>query len=132
MVAPNQPGIANNLNNDYPSNLTITQSIDRIDENIGDKIKLFGRYYYQDLTFVNGTNFASNASNGPTNSRNYAFGYTQVITPRLINDLHFGVNKLIAENLNYWYTAGLKNAGTSLGIPGFTGDTLYNNPGVAG
>jgi hypothetical protein len=130
MVAPNQPGIANNLNNDYPSDLTITQSIDRIDENIGDKVKLFGRYYYQDLTFINGSNFAANASNGPTNSRNYAFGYTQVITPRLINDLHFGVNKLIAENLNYWYTAGLKNAGTSLGIPGFTGDTLYNNPGV--
>src|SRR6202012_741908 len=57
MVAPNQPGTANNINNDYPSDLTITQSIDRIDENIGDKIKLFGRYYYQDLTFVNGSTF---------------------------------------------------------------------------
>jgi hypothetical protein len=130
MVAPNLPGIANNLNNAYPSELVINQSIDRVDENIGEKIKLFFRYYYQDLTFVNGSNFATNASNGPTNSRNYAFGYTHIITPSLVNDLHFGVNKLISDNLNYWYTNGLKNAGTELGIPGFTGDTLYSNPGV--
>ncbi|HTZ60876.1 MAG TPA: TonB-dependent receptor [Acidobacteriaceae bacterium] len=130
MVPPNLSGIANNLNNAYPSELIIKQSIDRVDENIGEKVKLFVRYYYQDLTFVNGSNFAANASNGPTNSRNYAFGYTHIITPRLVNDLRFGVNKLIAENLNYWYTAGLKDAGTNLGIPGFKGDTLYNNPGV--
>ena len=130
MVAPNLGGIANNLNNSYPSNLIIKQSIDRVDENIGEKIKLFGRYYWQNLTFVSGTPFAANASNGPTNSRNYAFGYTHILSPRLVNDIYLGVNKLIAENLNYWYSAGLNNAGTSLGIPGFNGDTLYGNPGV--
>ena len=130
MVAPNLSGTANNLNNSYPSDLIIKQSIDRVDENIGDKIKLFARYYWQDLTFISGTSFAANQSSGPTNSRNYAFGYTHILSPRLVNDVHFGVNKLVAENLNYWYTAGLKNAGTSLGIPGFTGDTQYGNPGV--
>jgi hypothetical protein len=130
MVAPNISGISNNLNDSYPSELIIKQSIDRIDENIGDKVKLFGRYYWQDLTFVSGSNFPANASNGPTNSRNYAFGYTHILTPSIVNDLHFGVNKLVAENLNYWYTAGQKSAGTNLGIPGFTADTLYNNPGV--
>ncbi len=130
MVPPNLAGIASNLNNSYPSQLQITQSIDRVDENIGQNIKLFFRYYYQDLTFLAGTNFPANASNGPTNSRNYAFGYTHLITQNLINDLRFGVNKLIAENLNYWYSAGLRSAGTDLGIPGFKGDTLYNNPGV--
>ena len=130
MVAPNLGGIANNLNNSYPSNLIIKQSIDRIDENIGEKIKLFGRYYWQNLTFVSGTSFPANASNGPTNSRNYAFGYTHIISPSLVNDIYLGVNKLVAENLNYWYSAGLTSAGTSLGIPGFNGDTQYGNPGV--
>ena len=132
MVAPNTnlTGYQNNLSNAYPSDLTITQSIDRVDENIGEKVKLYFRYYYQDLTFVNGSNSAANASNGPTNSRNYAIGYTHMISPSLVNDFHVGVNKLIAENLNYWYSAGLKNAGTSLGIPGFTADTQYGNPGV--
>ena len=130
MITPNLPGISNNLNNSYPSDLIIKQSIDRVDENIGEKVKLFGRYYWQDLTFISGTSFPANASNGPTNSRNYAFGYTHILTPRLVNDLHFGVNKLISENLNYWYNAGLKDAGTSLGIPSFNGDTTYGNPGV--
>ena len=130
MVAPNLTGISNNLNDSYPSDLIIKQSLDRVDENIGDKIKLFVRYYWEDLTFISGTSFAANASNGPTNSRNYAFGYTHILTPRLVNDLHFGVNKLVAENLNYWYAAGLKDAGTQLGISGFTGDTQYGNPGV--
>ena len=132
MVAPNTnlTGTSSNLNNSYPSTLAITQSVDRVDENIGEKVKLYFRYYYQDLTFINGSNFAANASNGPTNSRNYAFGYTHLISPRLVNDFHVGANKLIAENLNYWYTAGLTSAGTSLGIPGFTADTQYGNPGV--
>ena len=130
MVAPNQSGFSNNLNNTYPSDLIIKQSLDRVDENIGQNTKLFFRYYWEDLTFVSGTSFPANASSGPTNQRNYAIGYTQIITPRLVNDFHFGVNKLIAENLDYWYTAGLKDAGTKLGIPNFTGDTQYNNPGV--
>ena len=130
MVGPNGPGIANNLNNAYPSDLIIKQSIDRIDENIGDKVRLFGRYYWQDLSFVSGASFAANASSGPTNTRNWAFGYTHTLTPSLVNDLYLGINTVVAENLNYWYTNGLKSAGTQLGIPGFTGDTQYNNPGV--
>ena len=123
-------GISSNLNTSFPSNLVIKQSIDRVDENIGQNIKLFVRYYFENLTFLSGTAFPANASNGPTNQRNYAFGYTHILTPTLVNDLHVGINKLIAENLNYWYTAGLKDAGTKLGIPGFTGDTQYGNPGV--
>jgi hypothetical protein len=50
--------------------------------------------------------------------------------PALVNDFHFGVNKLLSNNLNYWITNNLKNAGTSLGIPGFNFDTQYSNPGI--
>jgi hypothetical protein len=32
--------------------------------------------------------------------------------------------------LNYWAENNLKNAGTSLGIPGFNFDTVYGNPGI--
>lgn len=130
MVAPNLSGVSNNLNNSYPSNTIIEQTLDRVDENIGSNIKLFFRAYWENLTFVSGTSFAANASNGPTRQRNYSIGYTHIISQHLVNDLNLGVNKLIAENLNYWYTAGLKDAGTQLGIPGFTADTTYGNPGV--
>jgi Carboxypeptidase regulatory-like domain len=129
-VAGSQNGTLNNLNISYPTNVSITQSLDRIDENIGEHVRLFGRLHWQNLSIVNGTVLPSGSSFGPTNSRNYAFGYTHVITPSLVNDFHFGVNKLISNNLNYWAENDLKNAGTNLGIPGFNFDTKYNNPGI--
>lgn len=130
MVSPNLPGISNNLNTSYPSDLIIKQSIDRVDENVGENIKLFARYYWQNLTFIAGSQFPANASSGPTNSRNYALGYTHILSSRLVNEFHIGVNKLISENLNSWYSSGQSAAGTNLGIPGFTSDTTSHNPGV--
>ncbi len=133
-VAPNvagtQNGTLNNLANSYPTDLTISQSLDRIDENIGEHVRLFGRLHWQNLQVVAGTILPDNSSFGPTDSRNYAFGYTHVISPTLVNDFHFGVNKLLSNNLNYWTQNNLKNAGTSLGIPGFNFDTVYGNPGI--
>ncbi|MFT4111360.1 carboxypeptidase regulatory-like domain-containing protein [Silvibacterium sp.] len=130
MVAPNLSGYANNLNTSYPSDLIIKQSIDRIDENIGEKVKLFFRYYWENLNATAGTPYPANASFVPSHIRNFAIGYTHIITPNLVNDIYLGVNKVLADNLNYWYETGQTNAGTSLGIPGFDADTLYNNPGV--
>jgi Carboxypeptidase regulatory-like domain len=129
-VAGSQNGTLNNLNDSYPTDVSITQSLDRVDETIGEHVRLFGRLHWQNLKVVAGTILPSGSSYGPTDSRNYAFGYTHVITPALVNDFHFGVNKLISNNLNYWAENNLKSAGTSLGIPGFTYDTTYNNPGI--
>ena len=129
-VAGSQNGTLNNLNASYPTDVSITQSLDRIDENIGEHVRLFGRLHWQNLKVVGGTLLPTGSSYGPTNSRNYAFGYTHIISPNLVNDFHFGVNKLISDNLNYWAENNLKNAGTSLGIPGFNFDTLYANPGI--
>jgi hypothetical protein len=133
-IAPNVPGTQNgtlnNYDGSYPTNVSINQSLDRVDENIGEHVRLFGRLHWQNLSIVGGTLLPSGSSYGPTNSRNYAFGYTHILTPTLVNDLHFGVNKLLSNNLNYWVENNLKNAGTSLGIPGFTADTTYNNPGI--
>jgi hypothetical protein len=129
-VAGTQNGTLNNLNASYPTNVSITQSLDRVDENIGEHVRLFGRLHWQNLSIVGGTLLPSGSSYGPTDSRNYAFGYTHVITPSLVNDFHLGVNKLFSNNLNYWSQNNLKSAGTSLGIPGFDFDTKYNNPGI--
>ena len=34
------------------------------------------------------------------------------------------------SSLNYFYTAGLNNAGSQIGITGFDGDVRYANPGI--
>jgi hypothetical protein len=137
MLLPNLPagpgtqnGTQNNIQEYFPANLTISQTLDRVDENIGDKVRLFGRYHFQNINILGGSIFPSSASYGPTNTRNYAFGYTHIITPRLINDFRIGLNTVISNSLNYFAVNNLKNAGTALGIPGFNSDTLYNSPGI--
>src|ERR1700722_6483419 len=72
MLQPNLSGVQNNLQNSFPNNIIITQTLDRVDENIGDKNRLYFRYHWQNITIVNGSNFPINDSYGPTKSRNYA------------------------------------------------------------
>jgi hypothetical protein len=128
---PNIAGINNNLSNVYfPNNLFIAQTLERVDETIGERVRLFGRFHWQDLTYANGNQVPVSGGYGPANSRNYAFGYTHQITPNLVNDFHFGVNQFLTDSLNYWYVNGLTSAGTSLGIPGFNFDTTDNMPGI--
>jgi hypothetical protein len=134
-VAPNtpsttDPAFVNNLNTSFPNNLYITQTLDRIDENIGANVKLFFRYHWQNLTYLAGSQFPANNTYGPTNQRNAAFGYTHILTPNLINDFRIGLNTVISNSLDYWAEQGLTDAGTSLGIPGFTADTQYHSPGI--
>ncbi len=110
---PNVSGITNNLFIIFPNVLFVAQTLERVDENIGEKVKLFARFHWQNLTYENGNAVPVGAGFGPGNSRNYAFGYTHIITPRLVNDFHFGINQFTIDSLNYWYIHGLTNAGTS-------------------
>src|SRR5580693_973439 len=57
MTLPNLSGVQNNLQSSFPNNIVITQTLDRVDENIGDKNRLYFRYHWQNITIVNGANF---------------------------------------------------------------------------
>lgn len=128
---PNASGVTNNLASAvFPSNIWIAQTLDRVDAKVSDKVSLFGRYHWQNLTYQTGNQVPVNSTYGPANSRNFAFGYTHVITPHFINDFHIGFNKLTTNFVNYWYINGPKDAGTQLGIPGFNYDTTTGNPGI--
>jgi Carboxypeptidase regulatory-like domain len=129
--APNVAGVNNNFYNvPYANSLFIRQTLERVDENIGEHIKIFGRFHWQDLTYVNGNEVPVSAGYGPANSRNYVFGYTHILRPTLVNDFRIGLNTFLTDAVNYWYENGLKDAGTSLGIPGFNYDTTQGQPGV--
>ena len=128
---PNIAGINNNLSNVYfPNNIFVAQTLERVDENIGDHVRLFARFHWQNLTYANGNQVPVSGGYGPGNSRNYAIGYTHIITPSIVNDFHIGVNQFLTDSLNYWYVNNLKTAGTDLGIPGFNFDTTDNMPGI--
>ena len=52
---PNLPGLTNNLNIPVAGLFNQDQTLDRVDYNIGEKIRLFGRYDYQNINSVSGS-----------------------------------------------------------------------------
>ena len=127
---PNLAGTVNNFNGTTPATFRKNATLDRLDYNIGEKVRLFLRYTYEKSTSSNGNVVPTTASSAPTVDSNAVFGYTHTIAATLINDLRFGFNKINTNQLNYFYVNGLKSAGTALGIPGFTADTSNSNPGI--
>ncbi len=129
-VKPSQAGITQNFNTVFPSLITSDQTVDRLDQNIGSKIRLFGRYQRQVLAIANGAAIKYNAAEIPATTDNISGGYTHTITPNLVNDFRMGRQALNTNAVNYFYTNGLKDAGTKLGIAGFDADSKSNNPGT--
>lgn len=130
MPLPNLAGTVSNLNSTVPNNYNQDQTLDRVDYNLNDSVRLFGRYSWQKLTFVSGSLAPTANSYSPTTNSNGAFGYTHIITPTFINDFRFGYNKLTTQVLNYFAQNNIAGAGSALGIPGFTADVDSHNPGL--
>ena len=128
--ASNLGGLVNNLNVAVPRTNRYNQTGDRIDHNIGNSIRLYARAQWQSWFGYGGSQVPVNGTSSPTETINYSFGYTHTFTPTLVNDLRVGRNFFKTASLNPFAVAGDATAGTNLGIPGFTGDSAYNNPGI--
>jgi hypothetical protein len=130
-VKPTNPTTpTQNFTTVYPSKNTTDSTIDRIDQNIGDKVRLFFRYQRQDLNIANGAAIPYNAATVPAITDNSSVGYTHTLRSNLINDFRFGRQAINTDSVNYFYVNGIKDAGTKLGIPGFDADSKSNNPGT--
>src|SRR5207249_2589619 len=66
----------------------------------------------------------------PRTNKNWLFGYTHTLRPNLYNDFRIGYHHIDFDTLNQFAVNGQADAGTSLGIPGFNGDTKFGNPGI--
>ena len=127
---PTSSGINNNINGALANNNNTDQTIDRLDQNIGDKVRLFFRWQQQSMNLLAGALNPTGASTSPVDSHNYSVGYTHTITPALVNDMRFGYQFFKTSTLNAFTVNGMNNAGAQLGIPGFDGDVRFANPGV--
>ena len=126
----NLPGTFQNYAGPVANNNNTDQTIDRLDQNIGDKTRLFFRYQRQQENLLSGASNETQNTYVSVYMSNYAIGFTQTLTPNIVNDMRFGRNYFNSPALNYFAVNNLTNAGTALGIPGFTGDTTFNNPGI--
>jgi outer membrane receptor protein involved in Fe transport len=130
MPLPNLSGTVNNYEATFPNNDRYNQTIDRIDQNIGDTTRLYFRYALNNEQYLTGATGPYNYTDLPVATTNWVGGWTQTIAPTVVNDFRVGRQHLTTDALNYWYDKKFTSAGTDLGIPGFTGDTSYGNPGI--
>lgn len=128
MPLPTSPGISNNYLASVLNTNNTNQTIDRIDQSFGERVRLFFRYGWMNTRLTNGSTNPSNGYNQPVKNRNFVIGYTQVISPSLVNDVRFGRQHSTIDSVNFFNTESLADAGTALGIPGFT--TSLANAGL--
>jgi len=129
----NVPGAPLTSNNYAATGSTLSDNstLDRVDQVIGDKIRLFARYDWQNVGYTTLAREPVNNGYGPTIVRNGAVGFTYIITPNLVNDLRGGFNWLKTSSLNSFYLNGPKDADAQLGIPApFGNGEASGNPGL--
>ena len=128
----NLTGTPNNWQGPSPNTDNVDQFLARVDQNIGNKIRLNVRYNWHDSFGRNVFNAAipATAVTQPRVNNNWLGGYTHTLKPNLHNDFRIGYHRVNFDTLNPFAVDGPADAGSSLGIPGFDGDVKYNNPGL--
>jgi hypothetical protein len=130
----NQPGTASNLQSNAASTDNVDQVLARVDQNLGNKVRLYFRYNWHDSNVDNiavpPTPIPIQVVTQPRVNKNSLFAYTHTLRSNLYNDFRIGYHRIDFDTLNYFSVNGVPSAGSDLGIPGFTGDVRYNNPGI--
>jgi hypothetical protein len=133
--ATNQPGTTSNVQTNAETNDNIDQVLTRIDQNLGNKARLYFRYNWHDSYTGNiGTPLPAaipiQVITQPRVNKNSLFAYTHTLRPSLYNDFRVGYHRIDFDTLNFFLLNGVTSAGADLGIPGFNGDVRYSNPGI--
>jgi hypothetical protein len=130
--APTAPGLSNNYQATTANTDDVDQTLVRVDQNLGNKVRLYVRHNWHDS--FNGNVFNSaipiTEVTQPRVNKNTLFSYTHTLKPNLLNDFRIGYHRIDFDTLNYFAVNGVTSAGADLGIPGFNGDVQFNNPGI--
>jgi len=130
--APSRSGVASNLQVPIPSTETVNQIVTRVDQNVGNKVRLSVRYNWHDSTTSNPLSalLPTQSVDQPRVNHNTLVSYTHTLASNLFNDFRIGYHRVNFDTLNPFAVGGQPSAGADLGIPGFNGDVRYNNPGI--
>ena len=128
------PNVAGTIASNVRAARTVTDDGDQVllrgDQNLSDKARLYVRYNWFDTYLSNLEAVPVSGITQPRVNKNTLFAYTHTLSPRLFNDFRIGYHRIDFDTLNYFSVNGLGSAGTELGIPGFNGDTRFENPGI--
>jgi Carboxypeptidase regulatory-like domain len=84
--------LTNNLVVPIGSISNFNQILTREDENLGSKARLYFRYGRQTGSPFSGAAFPNDATYAPNTQTNFVVDYTQILSPNVVNDVHFGRN----------------------------------------
>jgi hypothetical protein len=128
--AANLPGTASNLRSTRSVVDNADQVLVRGDQNLSNTVRMYGRFNWY-KTFNSPVEAVPTTSvTQPKLNKNTLFAYDHTLRPTLYNDFRIGYHSLTIDTLNYYSVNGISDAGSSLGIPGFTADTADGNPGI--
>jgi hypothetical protein len=128
--ATTSSGTGNNLQGNGSNTDNIDQFLGRVDQNLGNKVRLYARYNWHDSYNSNIGVIPITGITQPRVNKNSLFTYTHTLKPNLLNDFRIGYHRIDFDTLNQFAVNGLKDVGSGLGIPGFDGDVKFNNPGL--
>src|SRR4029079_9074720 len=123
----NGTGTSNNLTTTASNKDNIDQFLGRVDQNIGNKIRLYVRYNWHDSLNTSIGAIPATGITQPRVNKNTLVTYTHTLQRNLFNDFRIGCHRLDFNTRNQFSVKGEDGAGTSLGIPGFDGDTRFGN-----
>ena len=126
----NGSGTANNVQTNGSNKDNIDQFLGRVDQNVGNKIRLYVRYNWHDSLNTSIGAIPITGVTQPRVNKNTLFSYTHTLKPNLLNDFRIGYHRIDFDTLNQFSVNGQSGVGTGLGIPGFNGDTRWSNPGI--
>jgi Carboxypeptidase regulatory-like domain len=126
--------LVNNLVEPTPSISNFNQYLTREDENISAKTHLYFRFGYQTGSPLLGAAFANDYTYAPSTQSNFVVGYTQVISPSIVNDFHFGRNRFNTTYASAYYEVPSTDA-TAEALDGAIGGNgafryMPANPGI--
>jgi hypothetical protein len=127
---PNRPGTGSNLVANTQDRDETDQILTRVDQNIGNKVRLYVRYNWQEQSDLMVPAIPVQTTGGPNTNHNTLVAYTHTLTSSLLNDFRIGYHSVYDDSLNHFSLSNLLSAGSELGIPGFDGDVRHGNPGI--
>lgn len=133
------PTLSNVLRNNYDVNMPATNQADqfdvRIDQNVSTKTQIFGRYSFDKELRVVAPPFPGIADGGsyntgtrPLKAQAAVFGWTQTLSPTMVNSFRLGFNRVhYISNLPAY---GQVYPPTGLAVPGQPDDPAINGLAV--
>jgi hypothetical protein len=118
--APNLPGPIGTINRSISSNKTQTDNFFdvRIDYNISAKDSFFARFGYGNSSIIQ-PSLTAYTTSIPYNARNGVIGWTRIFTPTLINEFHFGYDRVNNRPVQpYGPGVGSEDFNSELGLVG--------------